>query len=278
MALANPGGDGPTSVRSPRVSAVRRLQQRSVRAERRQFLVEGPPAVAEALGVPGLVQQLYATVAALSVRPQWAAQAVVVPDEVVAAMAETRNPQGVVAVCRFVDVPLAEALRDDPALVPLLWQIRDPGNAGTVLRSADAAGASAVLFSADSVDVYNGKCVRSTAGSLFHVPVVVDVDPVAAIGELRARGLTVLAADGQGAAQLYELLPGTSGPGVLSGPVAWVFGNEARGLDPAVAAAVDLTVAIPIQGRAESLNLAAAVAVCLFTTAAAQRGQVVRAR
>lgn len=270
MSNGNPGGAGPTSVRSPRVSAVRKLQQRSEREARRLFVAEGPQAVREAAGA---VRELYATADAA---PQWPGS-VVVPDEVLRAMAETSNPQGVLAVCRFVDVPI-EAL-GVPRLAALLWQINDPGNAGTVLRTADAAGADAVLFSAGSVDVYNGKCVRSTAGSLFHVTVVRDADPVAAIDALRAAGCAVLAAEGGGAATLYELLPREAGgEGVLSGPVAWVFGNEARGLDPAISSAADITVSIPHAGRAESLNLAAAASLCLMTTAAAQAGRVLRGR
>jgi TrmH family RNA methyltransferase len=268
MTHGSPGGAGPTSVRSPRVSAVRKLRQRSEREARGLFVAEGPQAVAEAASA---VQEVYATAEAA---PQWPG-AVVVPDEVLQAMAETRNPQGVLAVCRFVDVALDTIAA--PRLSALLWQINDPGNAGTVLRTADAAGADAVLFSTGSVDVYNGKCVRSTAGSLFHVPVVRDVDPLVAIGALRSAGCTVLAADGGGAATLYELLPSEpGGEGVLAGPVAWVFGNEARGLDPAIAGACDLTVSIPHAGRAESLNLAAAASLCLMTSAAAQAGRIVR--
>jgi len=282
MRPTNPGGAGPTSVRSARVSAVRALQQRTVRQERREFLVEGPQAVAEAIGVPGLVHDLYLTEAALAAHPRLSGhpRPAVVPDAVLAAMAETRSPQGVVAVCGFLDVTLGEALDGAaaPAMVAVLWQIRDPGNAGTVLRTADAAGAAAVLLSEESVDVYNGKCVRSSAGSLFHVPVVRDADVLAAVEDLRARGFAVLAADGSGTADLYDLLPGPGSSGVLAGPVAWVFGNEARGLAPAIADTVDLTVSIPHAGRAESLNLAAAASVCLMTTAACQAGRVVRPR
>lgn len=251
-----------------------------MREERRQFLVEGPLATAEALAVPGRVEQWFATPAALAAHPGLRSDVapVVVGDDVLAAMAETRNPQGVVAVCAFLDGSLTDALdaAGEPAQAALLWQIRDPGNAGTILRTADAGGAAAVMFSTGSVDVYNGKCVRSTAGSLFHVPIVRDVDALAAVAELRSRGFAVLAADGAGTADLYDLLPTADAPGALSGSVAWVFGNEARGLDPEIAAAVDLTVSIPHVGRAESLNLAAAAAVCLMTTAAAQHGRLHR--
>lgn len=274
MTSRDPGGAAPTSVRSPRVSAVRALQRRRGREEQGRFLVEGPQGVAEALAVPGLVDRVYATAEAAAGHPSW--PAVVVPDDVLAAMAETASPQGVLAVCRFLDRPLDDVLRTaaQQGLVALLWQVRDPGNAGTILRTADAAGADAVLFSTESVDLYNGKCVRATAGSLFHVPVVRELDAATAIEAFRAVGWTVLAADGAGTADLYDLIGAPQTPGVLAGPVLWVFGNEARGLDPAIAAAVDLTVSIPHRGSAESLNLAAAAAVCLMTTAAAQAGRI----
>jgi len=274
MSTRSPGGFGPTSVRSPRVSAVRRLQQRRVREEQRLFVVEGPQGVAEALASRGAVAEWFATEQSLAAHPDWPVDPapVIVPEDVLAAMSETRSPQGVLAVCRFSDQPLVQAASGPLAV--LLWQIRDPGNAGTVLRTADAAGASSVLFSTESVDVYNGKCVRSTAGSLFHVPVVRDADPLEAVAALKASGCTVLAADGAGDTDLYDLLPGPAGAGTLAGPVAWVFGNEARGLPQEVLRAVDARVAIPHAGRAESLNLAAAAAVCLMTTAAAQAGRI----
>jgi TrmH family RNA methyltransferase len=256
-------------VRSPRVVAVRRLQQRKDRDEQRRFLAEGPQAVREALARPGCVETLYLTADCAREHPGW--HGVVVPDEVLAAMAQTRSPQGVLAVCRQFDAQLPQVLGSRLAVV--LHEIRDPGNAGTVLRAADAAGAGAVVFSTGSVDPYNGKCVRATAGSLFHVPLVREAPTLDAIAELRAAGLVVLAADGSGTVGLYDLLPPQ---GLLAGRVAWVFGNEARGLGADVLAAVDHVVAIPHDGPAESLNLAAAAAVCLLTTAAAQHGRVAR--
>ena len=167
----------------------------------------------------------------------------------------TVTPQGLVGVAPFVDVAL-EALPPTPACVVLLHAVRDPGNAGTVLRSADGAGADAVLFSSDSVDVYNAKSVRASAGSLFHLPVVRSVDTPAAIEDLRARGVRVLAMDADGEGDLYEQ--------DLGDPVAFVFGNEAWGLPKEIASIADATVRVPIAARAESLNLAATATVCLF--------------
>jgi TrmH family RNA methyltransferase len=164
-----------------------------------------------------------------------------------------------------LDVPLPEALARTPRLVAVLAEIRDPGNAGTVLRTADAAGAGAVVFAGDAVDPYNGKCVRASAGSLFHVDVV--RSPDAAIEALKASGLQILAATGYGDADLDDL----ADEGGLAAPTAWLFGSEAHGLPDELIEAADARVRVPLHGRAESLNLAAAAAVCLYASARAHR-------
>jgi TrmH family RNA methyltransferase len=169
-------------------------------------------------------------------------------------LTSTVTPQGLVGVARFLDRPI-EAL-DEASSVVVLHAVRDPGNAGTVLRSADAAGIDGVVLSGSSVDVYNPKTVRASAGSLFHVPVVRDADTVEAMGRLREAGLSVLAMTADGEADLYEV--------DLARPIAFVFGNEAWGLPSEVTASADLRVRIPIAPRAESLNLAAAATVALF--------------
>jgi TrmH family RNA methyltransferase len=185
-----------------------------------------------------------------------------------ASLSETVHPQGVVAVCRTLDVALADVLAPDPALIVVCADIRDPGNAGTVIRCADAAGAQGVVMAGETVDVYNGKAVRASAGSLFHLPVSVQPDRAATVRELRASGLTVLAADGYGEVDLDD----AQDSGVLAGRTAWLLGNEAWGLPAEVAELADHRVRIPIHGRAESLNLATAAAVCLYASARAQRG------
>ncbi len=167
------------------------------------------------------------------------------------------------AVCRFLDRPLSDVLTPDAALVAVCADVRDPGNAGTVIRCADAAGASAVVLTGSSVDPYNGKAVRASAGSLFHVPLALAADPAAVVRQVRASGVQVLAADGAG-----ELdLDAAEHAGLLRWPTAWLFGNEAWGLPDELAALADHRVAIPIHGRAESLNLATAAAVCLYASA-----------
>jgi len=186
---------------------------------------------------------------------------------VVAELSETVTPQGLVAVCDPIDVPLDVALGGQPRLSVLLAAVRDPGNAGTVVRTADAAGAGLVAFSDSSVDPYNGKCVRASAGSLFHLPIVLGVSVPATVGRLRENGVQVFAADGAAADDLDDL----ERAGDLARPTAWIFGNEAWGLPADILAVADRAVRVPIHGRAESLNLAAAAAVCLYASARAQR-------
>ncbi|MGQ0630534.1 MAG: TrmH family RNA methyltransferase [Sporichthyaceae bacterium] len=267
-----------TSIRSAPVAAARRLAKRAFRAEARRFVAEGPQAVREALEVPGCVVEVFVTAEAAARHGDLVSAAASsgtsvhrVSGAVMESLAGTVTPQGLVAVCRFLDVSLDAALdaapSGPPRLVALLAQARDPGNAGTVIRVADAAGADAVVLSRASVDVYNPKCVRGSAGSLFHLPVSVDHDIEAAVTALKSRGLTVLAADGSGPDDLDSL----DDAGELARPTAWLFGNEAWGLPGEIRQLADHVVRVPIHGRAESLNLAAAAAVCLYASARAQR-------
>ena len=271
---ASPDTGNYPGVHSPRLKAARRLNKRAFRQRERAFLAEGPQAVAEAFHCGARVTDLFVTVPARTRHRDLVAAIAaagipvhVVSGEVMDELAQTVTPQGLLAVCGFVDVPLAEVARAAPALVALLANVRDPGNAGTVLRTADAAGAHAVVFADASVDPYNGKCVRASAGSLFHLPVVAGTRLEEAVVTLREAGLRIVAADGRSGRSLDD-------PEVqarLAGPTAWMFGNEAWGLPPELVALADEPVAVPIYGRAESLNLAAAAAVCLYASARAQR-------
>src|SRR5215467_1654040 len=272
--MSQPSGPELTSIRSPRVKAARQLGKRALRLRARSFLAEGPQAVGEALARGGVVTELFLTAAARSRHAGQAAQASrqgaavhTVSGEIMAEIAQTITPQGILAVCRFVDVPLPALTAAAPRLVVLLANVRDPGNAGTVLRTADAAGARGVVFSDASVDPYNSKCVRASAGSIFHVDLVQGGSVGEVVARLREAGLRVLAADGSSGQPLDQAEP----RGVLSEPTAWLFGNEAWGLPADILALADETVAVPIYGQAESLNLAAAAAVCLYASARAQR-------
>jgi TrmH family RNA methyltransferase len=260
------------------VKRLRRLAVRAVRSERREFLAEGPQAVREALvplggrSVPAA--EVLASAAGTRRHADLVAAAdaagvpwTVVDDDVLAALTDTVTPQGVVARCAFVDQPLAEVLAADPRLVAVCADVRDPGNAGTVIRCADAAGADGVVLTGSSVDPYNPKVVRASVGSLFHVGLAVQPDPADVTTAVRAAGLIVLAADADGDLDLDE----AADSGLLDGPTAWLFGNEAWGLPPQVRGLADRVVNVPIHGRAESLNLATAAAVCLYASARAHR-------
>ncbi len=287
VSLANPRAD--------RVKQVRALSGRPARLRHQQFLVEGPQGVREAVRfAPDDVRDVYLTEAAADRYPeivQAAGRAGVRVHlgtrEVLEAM--SLDAQGVLAVVRSASATLAEALdalrdpdggRRGALLVAVLATVRDPGNAGTVIRAADAAGADLVVLAGESVDVHNPKVVRSTAGSLFHVPVVTGVPLAEVVDAVHAEGLTVLAADGTGDHDLDDLLD-VAGPDHRAGrpagtpdlaaSTAWVFGNEAWGLPEADRALADAVVRVPIRGRAESLNLATAATVCLYASGRAQR-------
>ena len=258
-------------MRSGRVKTARKLTRRVTRAEHRLFLAEGPQAVREALARPGCVREVFAAAGA---QPELAATAaaagvpwLLVDEAALASLTETVSPQGVVAVCRFLDVPLSDVLRERPRLLAVCADVRDPGNAGTVIRCADAAGAGGVVLTGSSVDPYNGKAVRASVGSLFHLPLALDPRTTDVVAALQADGVTVLAADGAGETDLDD----AADEGLLTRPTAWLFGNEAWGLPGEIAALADHRVRIPIHGRAESLNLATAAAVCLYASARALR-------
>jgi RNA methyltransferase, TrmH family len=190
----------------------------------------------------------------------------VVEDRALELLSDSVTPAGVVALCRFIDVALAEALAG-ARLVAICADVRDPGNAGTVIRCADAAGADAVVLAGHSVDLYNPKTLRASVGSAFDLPIAVEPSAEAAVSAAKDAGLTVLAADGAGEVGLYAAPLAE----LMTGPTAWLFGNEAWGLPPELAGLADHRVAIPIHGRAESLNLSTAAALCLYESARAQR-------
>ena len=269
-----PADPVPLTSGNTRVKNARKLARRSFRADQRLFLADGPKAVEGALSVPGCVAEVFATPAAL--REYAALRAgstdwTIVDDRALASLSDAVQPQGIVALCRFVDRPLEHVLSPEGAdplsLVVICADVRDPGNAGTVIRTADAAGADAVVLAGNSVDPYNPKTVRATVGSLFHLPFAVTGDPAEAVRAARAAGLVVLAADGKGEVDLDDAVDS----GLLAQPTAWLFGNEAWGLPEELAALADHRVRIPIRGRAESLNLSTAAAICLYASARAQR-------
>lgn len=240
------------------------MSRRSERSERRLFLAEGRNAVEAALDA-GVVVEVFARPVRDHLMPE-------VPDSIpvtwvderaLKALSDTVTPAGVVALCRFVDVPLDQALVG--GYVALCAHVSDPGNAGTVIRCADAAGAGGVVLAGTSVDLYNAKTIRASAGSAFHLPVTTGVDAADAVAAARAAGYQVLSTEANGDLDLFDA------DDVLARPTAWLFGNEAHGLSRDLADLADHRVRIPIHGRAESLNLSTAAALCLYASARAQR-------
>jgi TrmH family RNA methyltransferase len=242
------------------VAAAIKLQRHIGRRRAARFLAEGPNLVEAALR-RGLVSEVFATEAALD---RFAALLVDAPVQVVTeraakALSDTVTPVGLVAVCRMPEVSLGEVLAGAPRLVAVAVETSEPGNAGTLIRLADAMGADAMILAGNSVDPFNGKCLRSSAGSIFGLPVVQAPDVDALMAALRAAGLQVLATTLDGETSLPEV--------DLTAPTAWLFGSEAHGLSPEIAAAADARVTIPMRGSAESLNVAAAAAICLYASA-----------
>lgn len=264
--LANP--------RSERVSRVAALSGRSARVKHDQLLVEGPQAVRELLAHrAATVRDVYLTEAARQRHPdvaELAAQRVRFVHTVSPQVARAMSPdcQGVLAVSQLAAIAgrradVAETVAG-ARLVVVLPAAADPGNAGTIIRVADACGADAVLVAAGSVDVTSPKVVRATAGSLFHLPIVTGAQLPEIVAALRQADLQILGADGYGSLPLE-----TSGE-LLAAPTAWLLGNEAHGLAAAEKALCDHTVRITLHGAAESLNVAAAAAIVLHATAHAQ--------
>ncbi len=258
-----------TSPRNPTVAAARRLAGQRARAQQGRFLLEGAKGIRAAVDVGAPLHLLAVTPPAAAHHADLVAAAraagarvLEVAEPVLAGLTQTVTPQGLVAVVGSVTRELG-ALPAAPRLVCVLAEVRDPGNAGTVLRAADAFGADALVTTAGSVDLESPKAVRAAAGSLFHLPVAAGVPWPRLAGALAGRGLALVGADPHAPDEL-EAAP-------LEGPVALVLGNEAHGLPAAVRADLDQLVRLPAWGRAESLNLAAAAAVLLYETARRQR-------
>ena len=253
--------------RSTRVVAAVKLHRHVGRRRAGRFLAEGPNLV-EAASVHGLVRDVFVTEAAsqryssllASLAP---AQVHLVSERAAKALSDTVTPAGLVAVCEIPATRLQDVLADSPRLIAVAVEIGEPGNAGTLIRIADAMGAGGVVLGGHSVDPYNGKCLRASTGSMFSIPVVVEPDIQAAIHALHAAGMQVLATTVDGEARLDEIGE------TLAKPTAWLFGPESHGLPSEIARAADHRTRIPMSGGAESLNVAAAAAICLYQSAQA---------
>ena len=263
----------PLAARNPRVQRVRRLaRRRRERVDERAFVLEGPHVVEAALAAGIELEAVFHEAAAVDLADRARALGVAVHElepGTLARVTDAVTPQPVIAVAPWCDAPLGAVLGaacpDRGAVRPVvvLLDVRDPGNAGTLLRTAEASGAAGVVVAGQSVDVFNPKCVRASAGALFHLPVALVGDVASALAALHEGGLRTIGTAADGPID-YDHCD-------LTGPVALLLGNEAAGLPAGVQAAVDQVVAIPIEGRAESLNVAAAGAVLCFEAARQRR-------
>jgi RNA methyltransferase, TrmH family len=253
--------------RSARVVAAVKLHRQVARRRASRFLAEGLNLV-EAASVRGLVRDVFVTESAAQRYSSFLGSAEypvhLVTDRAAKVLSDTVTPAGLVAECEMPATRLEDALCGSPRLVVVPVEIGEPGNAGTVIRIADAMGAAAVILGGHSVDPYNGKCLRASAGSIFSIPVVVASDAHAAVSALRAAGLQVLATTVDGETSLDEA--------DLAQPTAWLFGPESHGLSAEIADEADHRVRIPMSGGAESLNVASAAAICLYQSARALGG------
>jgi TrmH family RNA methyltransferase len=248
------------------VAAAVKLHRHVGRRRAARFLAEGPNLVEAALR-RGLVSEVFVTESALSRFGSILTDAPVhlVTERAAKALSDTVTPVGLVAVCSVPETSLHDVLAAAPRLVAVAVEISEPGNAGTLIRVADAMGADAVVLAAHSVDPYNGKCLRASVGSIFSLPVVVDSDAAAVAGALSDAGLQVLATTVDGEVSLDDA--------ALEAPTAWLFGPEAHGLPPELADMATHRIRIPMPGKAESLNVASAAAICLYESAQAHRMQ-----
>ncbi|MCS4484520.1 RNA methyltransferase [Gleimia sp. 6138-11-ORH1] len=266
--LSNPNSD--------RIREVAALVGRSARRRSGRVLVEGPQAVREALRFCGkdlldvYISQTYWERDPEMVREAKAATKWVhlVTDEVSKAI--STDSQGIAAVVK--DFRTDGLPKINWSFIVVLAQTQDPGNAGTMIRIADAAGADAVFICSGSVDVTSPKVVRASAGSVFHLPSIVNVGLPEVLEWAKSRGMQLLAADGNGSLDLFDAAD-CIGEVDLAEPTAWIFGNEAHGFAQLDTSEIEEFVSIPLGGHAESLNVSAAAAVCLFASAKARRFQ-----
>ena len=242
--------------------AAAKLQRHVGRKRAGRFLAEGPNLVEAALR-RGLVSEVFATEAALDRFGALldGAPVSVVTEKAAKALSETVTPVGLVAVCALPESSLESVLAAEPRLLAVAVGMSEPGNAGTLIRIADAMGADAVVFAGHSVDPYNGKCLRSSAGSIFSLPVVVDPDAAAVVSAIRGSGIEVLATALDASVDIRAA--------DLSARTAWLFGPEAHGLPADLVALASQRVHIPMRGSAESLNVAAAASICLYESSRA---------
>lgn len=247
-----------TSLQNPKLKALRALHSRKGRKQAAAFLLETTKLVQEAIKSAWPLEEVFATEAWVE---KYGAPAGVtltlVAERLFDQLVTTETPEGVVAIAR-IPAPEAEIAVSDDAFFVVADSLQDPGNLGTVIRTADAVGASAVLVGPGTVDPYSPKAVRATMGSLFHLPVLVRSSLSEDLAHLKQQGVAVYATALRTERSLYDL--------DLMGKVAWLVGNEGAGLSDEMVQLATEAVSIPMPGQAESLNAGIATGVCLYET------------
>ena len=257
-----------TSLHSPHVERVKALlgsRGKKIRQADKEFIVDGIQSVRELLNpsfadAPKLIN-LYVTERGYLKLSEEISENVLqdlpvvhVNDAVMNEMADTQSPQGILALCKFTQITLYKIKQAQAKKIAYFWEIQDPGNCGTVIRTAEALGFDAVIFSPNSVDVYSPKTVRATVGAIWHIPIVEEIEIAELMDFANTEGFNTVAFAGDGVGSLLDL------PKVDS--TILIFGNEARGL-PEIPG-VNSRVAIPMKGKSESLNVASAAAIAMF--------------
>ncbi|MDU0478532.1 RNA methyltransferase [Staphylococcus chromogenes] len=256
--------------RTPRVVNAAKLLKTAGRKKADLFLAEGENSV-EAAVTTGAAQDVFVTERAserfaelLSAAGHMNVYVHPITDKAAKSLSDTVTTTGIFAVCRPVLWPLRDVMRAKPRLVMVAVETAEPGNAGTLIRVADAVGADAVIFAGETVDPQGPKSIRASAGSIFHIPVVRETSFQAVVDSLKARDLQIIATSPEGQASLDEA------DDILAQPTAWLFGNEAHGLPKELLEKADVSIRIPLRGRAESLNLATAASICMYESSKTQ--------
>lgn len=247
-----------SSLQNPKIKQLRALHARKERQKQGRFLLETTTLLEEARLWRWPLVEVFATPDWVERHgTDWNAPVTLVSEAIFGQLTTTETAEGVVAIAPIPPNPELPALSSN-ALIVALDALQDPGNLGTIIRTADAAGATAILVGKGTVDPYSPKVVRSTMGSLFHVPVIAVADLYPTLDQLAEAGAAVVATSLGAERSLYDL--------DLKGPVVWLIGNEAQGLSEAALSHATAQIRIPMPGHAESLNAAIAAAVCLFET------------
>lgn len=247
------------------IKHIKSLQMKKFRDEYGEFIIEGEKLLREALTYKASISMVLfsqsfaenakhdelAAILSISNIPLYYAE-----DSVFKEVCETDTPQGVIAVVEKLEFNLDSIITKEELCIVFLYEARDPGNAGTIIRSADACGLDAVLVSKGSVDLYNGKTIRATMGSLFHIPVFQNLDTEEIISKLKESKVVTIGADPHSGKSCIEL--------PYSKKTAIIIGNESQGINREIQAQLDLNVKIPMPGRAESLNAGIAASILMY--------------